>query len=184
VKLRLGPFDTALHLLGKPRSYNPDAFDNNLLWNYMAKDLDSEYWRLNSARWDRIKVPLYSVGNWGGTSLHLRGKPVPNVDYKDEQKLRYWIRDNVVDVDYQGSAMPPPEAVKSGKVKPLSDEDRLTLVRWIDLTLMSMRRSQSVTSSSWSCFTCTMPAQDFRRTESRQAKATSPRCFGSTRPAG
>jgi hypothetical protein len=29
--------------------------------------------------------------------------------------------------------MPPPEAVKAGKVKPLSDEDRLTLVRWIDL---------------------------------------------------
>ena len=29
--------------------------------------------------------------------------------------------------------MPPPEAVQSGKVKPLSDEDRLTFVRWIDL---------------------------------------------------
>jgi hypothetical protein len=29
--------------------------------------------------------------------------------------------------------MPPPEAVKAGKVAPLSDEDRLTLVRWIDL---------------------------------------------------
>ena len=65
--------NTALHLLGEPRSYNPDAFDNNLLWNYMSKDLDSEYWRLNSARWDRIKVPMYTVGNWGGSSLHLRG---------------------------------------------------------------------------------------------------------------
>src|SRR5437867_4892300 len=29
--------------------------------------------------------------------------------------------------------MPPPEAVKSGKVQPLTDEDRRTLVRWIDL---------------------------------------------------
>ena len=29
--------------------------------------------------------------------------------------------------------MPPPEAVETGKVKPLTDEDRLTLVRWIDL---------------------------------------------------
>src|SRR5262249_12658398 len=37
------------------------------------------------------------------------------------------------DLDYTGSVMPPPEAVASGKVKPLSDEDRLTLVRWIDL---------------------------------------------------
>jgi predicted acyl esterase len=65
--------NAALHLLGEPRSYNPDAFDNNMLWTYMAKDLDSEYWRLNSARWERIEVPLYSVGNWGGSSLHLRG---------------------------------------------------------------------------------------------------------------
>jgi hypothetical protein len=36
-------------------------------------------------------------------------------------------------INFRGNAMPPPEAVKSGKVKPLSEEDRLTLVRWIDL---------------------------------------------------
>jgi hypothetical protein len=29
--------------------------------------------------------------------------------------------------------MPPPEAVKEGKVPPLSDEDRRVIVRWIDL---------------------------------------------------
>ena len=29
--------------------------------------------------------------------------------------------------------MPPPDAVKAGKVAPLTDEDRRTLVRWIDL---------------------------------------------------
>lgn len=64
---------TAHHLLGKPRSYNPDAFNNNLLWECMRNDLDSEYWRKNSAQWDRITVPMYSVGNWGGFSMHLRG---------------------------------------------------------------------------------------------------------------
>jgi putative CocE/NonD family hydrolase len=64
---------TAHHLLGRPRSYNPDAFQNDMLWNMMRNDLDSEWWRLCSARWDRINVPLYSVGNWGGYSLHLRG---------------------------------------------------------------------------------------------------------------
>lgn len=37
------------------------------------------------------------------------------------------------DLDYKGSVMPPPEAVKSGKVQPLSDEDRRTIVRWIDV---------------------------------------------------
>src|SRR6185436_15926286 len=36
-------------------------------------------------------------------------------------------------VAFVGSQMPPPDAVKAGKVKPLSDEDRLTIVRWIDL---------------------------------------------------
>ena len=35
--------------------------------------------------------------------------------------------------DFKGSIMPPPDAVKAGKVLPLSDEDRRTLVRWIDL---------------------------------------------------
>jgi hypothetical protein len=36
-------------------------------------------------------------------------------------------------IDYNPAVMPPPEAVKSGKVQPLTDEDRLTLVRWVDL---------------------------------------------------
>jgi len=40
---------------------------------------------------------------------------------------------NRADLDFTGSIMPPPAAVKSGKVKALSDEDKLTLVRWIDL---------------------------------------------------
>jgi predicted acyl esterase len=64
---------TAHHLLGRPRSYNPDAFHNDLLWQIMRNDLDSEFWRQCSANWDRIKVPVYSVGNWGGFSMHLRG---------------------------------------------------------------------------------------------------------------
>jgi hypothetical protein len=35
--------------------------------------------------------------------------------------------------DFAGSIMPPEDAVKSGKVVALTDEDRRTLVRWIDL---------------------------------------------------
>ena len=64
---------TAHHLLGTPRSYNPDAFHNDMIWKYMRNDLDSEFWRLISAQWDKIALPLYSVGNWGGFSMHLRG---------------------------------------------------------------------------------------------------------------
>ncbi len=37
------------------------------------------------------------------------------------------------DIDYVGDPMPPPAAVEAGRVAPLSDEDRRTLVRWIDL---------------------------------------------------
>jgi hypothetical protein len=66
-------YQAAHHLLGKPRAYNPEAFNNNQLWTYMRNDLDSEYWRAKSAQWDKIKVPLYTVGNWGGYGLHLRG---------------------------------------------------------------------------------------------------------------
>lgn len=75
-------------------------------------------------------------------SLHWKGQPVPGLDYEDEQKLRYWIRDHAIDQDYTGPMMPPPEAVvgtykgphgKLIKVPPLSDEERRTIVRWIDL---------------------------------------------------
>lgn len=37
------------------------------------------------------------------------------------------------DLDYLPPMMPPPDAVKAGKVAPLSDEDKRTIVRWIDL---------------------------------------------------
>lgn len=37
------------------------------------------------------------------------------------------------DLDFTGGPCPPPEAIRAGKVKALSDEDRRTLTRWIDL---------------------------------------------------
>jgi hypothetical protein len=58
----------------------------------------------------------------GARDLFLRGQAI------DVQKNRHRF-----DVDYTGSPMPPPEAVKAGKVAPLSDEDRRTIARWIDL---------------------------------------------------
>jgi hypothetical protein len=58
----------------------------------------------------------------GDGTLVLRGKKVDLAT----NRQRY-------DIDFTGSKMPPPEAVKEGKVKPLSDEDLRTMVRWIDL---------------------------------------------------
>ena len=63
----------AHHLIGRARTYNPGAFNNNMLWKWACNSLDSEFWRMRSAQWDKITVPLYSVGNWTGAGLHLRG---------------------------------------------------------------------------------------------------------------
>src|SRR5262249_22645127 len=66
------------------------------------------------------------------STLQLGGKPIPNTS----------ANRNRADLDYTGTAMPPPDAIKGTwkgpdgklvKVPPLCDEDRRTIVRWIDL---------------------------------------------------
>ena len=56
-------------------------------------------------------------------TLEQAGKPVANTQ----------ANRNRSDLDYRGKQMPPADSVADGKVQPLSDEDRRTLVRWIDL---------------------------------------------------
>ena len=65
-------------------------------------------------------------------SLQLKGQPVANTQQNRDR----------ADLDYNGRPMPPPEAVagtyrspagKLVKVAPLGDEDRRTIIRWIDL---------------------------------------------------
>lgn len=71
--------------------------------------------------------------------------PSPPLDLEDEKVVLDWChhgKRRMYDVDYTGKVMPPPEAV-AGKAKgpdgnlikvvPLSDEDKLTLARWIDI---------------------------------------------------
>jgi hypothetical protein len=82
-------------------------------------------WKIFGARLDGFSNddhPMEAVPGDPST-LQLKGEP-----YKPSPQNR--LR---ADVGYTGDIMPPPEAVKSGKAEPLSDEDRLTLVRWIDL---------------------------------------------------
>jgi len=38
-----------------------------------AHPLDDAFHRERSAQWDKVVVPFLSAGNWGGSSLHLRG---------------------------------------------------------------------------------------------------------------
>jgi len=63
----------AHHLLGRPQQGNPDTFAKHWLWHYMRDSLDRGAYRGRQAEWDRIDVPLYTVGNWSGMGLHLRG---------------------------------------------------------------------------------------------------------------
>jgi hypothetical protein len=93
-----------------------------LIWKVFGKRLDG---------WTNDDFPTETTpGN--PQTLKLKGEPVANTP----------ANRNRADLDYTGSVMPPPEAVagtyrgpdgKPIKVAPLSDEDRLTLVRWIDL---------------------------------------------------
>jgi hypothetical protein len=84
-----------------------------LTWKIFGKRTDG---------WTNDDFPTETVPGDART-LQLKGEPIANTP----------ANRNRADLDYTGSVMPPPDAVKSGKVKPLSDEDRLTLVRWIDL---------------------------------------------------
>jgi hypothetical protein len=80
-------------------------------------------WKLFGQRLDGFSNDDHpSESKPGAGDLLHHGEPV------DIQRNRAKL-----DIDYVGSIMPPPKAVAAGKVKPLSDEDRRTLVRWIDL---------------------------------------------------
>jgi hypothetical protein len=84
-----------------------------LVWKVFGNRMDG---------WSNDDFPTETVpGN--ASTLQLKGQPVPNTT----------ANRNRADLDFAGSIMPPPEAVRAGKVKPLSDEDRLMIVRWIDL---------------------------------------------------
>jgi hypothetical protein len=100
-----------------------------LIWKVYGKRLDG---------WSNDDFTIEAVpGDY--TSLHHKGRAV------DPKTMQYRDRPGKAppyNLGYVGSAMPPPEAVAGTyegpdgtkiKVAPLSDEDRLTLVRWIDL---------------------------------------------------
>lgn len=80
-------------------------------------------WKIHGRRLDGFSNDDHPSESPPGSGVLMhRGASVP-VD-----KNRH-----ALDLDYIGSPMPPPDAVKDGKAKPLSDEDRRTIARWIDL---------------------------------------------------
>lgn len=63
----------ANHLLGRPQESSTDAFAGDWIWDYMRHNLDGDWYHGRQARWEDIKVPFFSAGNWSGMGLHLRG---------------------------------------------------------------------------------------------------------------
>jgi len=93
-----------------------------LAWKIFGKRLDG---------WNNDDFATETVSG-DPNSIHYKGQPYANKPGSHR----------LINLAYSGSVMPPPEAVAGTykgpdgqiiKVAPLSDEDRRTLVRWIDL---------------------------------------------------
>ncbi|MFZ1152874.1 MAG: CocE/NonD family hydrolase [Xanthobacteraceae bacterium] len=61
------------HLLGRASRQVADGWQANTLHFWLHNNLDSGAFRGSQAQWDKIDVPMFSVGNWSGMGLHLRG---------------------------------------------------------------------------------------------------------------
>jgi predicted acyl esterase len=61
------------HMLGRASRHLPDGWQVNTLHFWLHNNLDSGALRGAQAQWEKIDVPMFSVGNWSGMGLHLRG---------------------------------------------------------------------------------------------------------------
>jgi uncharacterized protein len=78
-------------LLESPRDINPTLFSYNMLYQIMAHRLDGPFWRERSPSFDKIKTPMYSVGNWDGLAFHLRGNMEAFMRVQAPKKLRVHV---------------------------------------------------------------------------------------------
>jgi uncharacterized protein len=61
------------HMLGRASRLQADGWQVNTMHFWLRNNLDSGAFHGAQAQWDRITVPLFTVGNWTGMALHLRG---------------------------------------------------------------------------------------------------------------
>ncbi|HZD90283.1 MAG TPA: CocE/NonD family hydrolase [Pseudolabrys sp.] len=74
------------HKLGRASQEMPDAWKVNMLDFWLGHNLDSGAFFGAQADWDKIAVPFYSVGNWTGFGLHLRGNTEAFMRSKSKHK--------------------------------------------------------------------------------------------------
>jgi predicted acyl esterase len=75
------------HLLGRAAQIHPDGWQKNMLQFWLSNNLDSGALSGSQAQWDKITVPMLSVGNWTGFGLHLRGNTEAFMRAKSPHKL-------------------------------------------------------------------------------------------------
>jgi uncharacterized protein len=61
------------HTLGRASQQLPDGWQTNTLYHWLHNNLDTGVFAGSQAQWDKIDLPMFSVGNWSGMGLHLRG---------------------------------------------------------------------------------------------------------------
>jgi len=105
-------------LLENTRASNSAAFDENLMWNFMTHHTDGPWWDevKSRAQFDKITVPFYSSGNWGGWNHHLRGNIEAYVRSASEHKKLQVHIGGHTDAFY-------------------SDEGKVEMLRWYDYWL-------------------------------------------------
>jgi len=122
----------------------PIASDKSVRYDSWGYPNASRYIRKMQSRRSLLVWKIYGERLDGFSNDDHPSEPEPGAGYfahkgarvpTDKNRARY-------DLDFLGSPMPPPDAIagaytntagKRIKVPPLSDEDRLTIVRWIDL---------------------------------------------------
>jgi hypothetical protein len=74
-----------------------------------------------------------SLLTWKIFGRRTDGFPEKMVKGAESDHAGHLARGGLPFQEFKGSIMPPPQILTSGKVAPLTDEDRRTIVRWIDL---------------------------------------------------
>lgn len=74
------------HNLGRASQTVTNPWERNILSFWLSNNLDSGALRGAQADWSKIDVPFYSVGNWTGMGLHLRGNTESYMLSKNKHK--------------------------------------------------------------------------------------------------
>jgi hypothetical protein len=119
----------------KPPGTGPDGYGRGSRYVWPLQSRRSLLaWKVAGRRTDGFSNDDFPIETVPGdpNSLRWKGQPVPHTPHNRKRSV----------VGYTGSVMPPPEAVAGTylgpdghkvRVAPLSDEDRRTIFRWIDL---------------------------------------------------